>query len=46
VQGKKKRDIAARDLERAERLAANPKASKVEKVANLIEADDDDLLFK
>jgi len=46
VQGKKKRDIATRDREKADYLAANPIANKMDKVENLIESDDDDLLFK
>jgi len=47
VQGKKKRDIAAREAEKAEYLLANPIAAQIEmKAANLIETDDDDVLFK
>lgn len=46
VQGKKKKDIAAREKEKAEMLAANPIRVQTERVNNLIEAEDDDLLFK
>lgn len=47
VQGKKKKDIATREREKAEYASANPVAARtVEKVANLVETEDDDLLFK
>jgi V-type H+-transporting ATPase subunit D len=46
VQGKKKRDIAQREADKAEYLLANPIVTK-SKVESLIEADDDeDILFK
>jgi len=46
VQGKKKRDIAAREKEKAAYAITNPSTARVEKVKNLIETEDDDLLFK
>jgi len=47
VQGKKKRDIATREKEKAEYLIANPVAVRTaSKVQSLIETEDDDLLFK
>jgi len=47
VQSKKKRDIAQRELDKAEYLLANPVTAKVTKVESLIDNDDDsDILFK
>jgi len=48
VQGKKKRDIAAREKDRAERLANDPNTSSAaaDKVKSLIETEDEDLIFK
>jgi len=47
VQGKKKRDIIAREKEKAEYALSNPVAvRRSEKVTNLIDAEDDDILFK
>ena len=44
VQGKKKRDIARRDAERAERLITGNEVATT-KSANLLEQAEDDLLF-
>jgi len=46
VQSKKKRDIAQREADKAEYLLANPIRVHSQKVENLIEVDDDDILFK
>jgi len=47
VQGKKKRDIAQREADKAEYLLANPIKAHTQKVENLIETDDDeDILFR
>jgi len=46
VQGKKKRDVARRDLERAERFAAGlQQVAAAKRPNNLLEQEEDDLLF-
>jgi len=45
VQGKKKRDIARRDTERAERFALGQQEALASKPNNLLEQEEDDLLF-
>jgi V-type H+-transporting ATPase subunit D len=45
VQGKKKRDVARRDAERAERIATGQQEAIAKRPQNLLEQDSDDLVF-